>query len=142
MIDFKNAPAVKAMLDAQASIKKQQEAFGQKGFHEAAMLLLNAHPTVESIRWEQYSPYFNDGEPCTFGIRSVYVKFIGVEDGGDNDDGLMSTYDDLPDDVNTSLESFDKFLNDMEDVAHTAFGDHQQVTIDREGVTLEDCDHD
>lgn len=39
---------------------------------------------VESVRWTQHTPSFNDGEPCRFGVGTVSVKLKGfrvTEDG-------------------------------------------------------------
>lgn len=55
-----------------------------------ALDALLAFPEVESVRWEQYTPYFNDGDVCEFGIGDVYIKFIGQDSGGDRDDGFSS----------------------------------------------------
>ena len=37
---------------------------------------LLAFPEVHSVRWEQYTPYFNDGEPCEFSTGEIYLKMI------------------------------------------------------------------
>lgn len=34
---------------------------------------------VESVRWTQHTPSFNDGEPCRFGVGTVSVKLTGFE---------------------------------------------------------------
>lgn len=44
---------------------------------------------VSEIRWTQYTPYFNDGEPCVFhahGLRSVTVDGVHVDEYGYGDD--------------------------------------------------------
>jgi hypothetical protein len=50
---------------------------------------------VEAVKWRQYTPYFNDGDPCEFGVHEPTFKFTGVDiDPEDTDygDGFMSTY--------------------------------------------------
>lgn len=42
-------------------------------------------PGVAAVRWEQYTPYFNDGEPCYFGIRAYNMVKPTVEVGEDDD---------------------------------------------------------
>lgn len=32
-----------------------------------------ANPTVKCMLWTQYTPYFNDGDPCTFGVNNEYA---------------------------------------------------------------------
>lgn len=36
-------------------------------------------PEVLGVGWAQYTPYFNDGEPCVFGIGEPYIALDGVE---------------------------------------------------------------
>lgn len=42
----------------------------------AAILI---YPEVTGIAWTQYTPYFNDGEPCVFRAGEPYFCFEGVE---------------------------------------------------------------
>ena len=34
---------------------------------------------VEGVIWQQYTPYFNDGDPCTFSINDPEFCFFGQE---------------------------------------------------------------
>ncbi len=62
---------------------------GQKGLMEGLKQFMDTFPTVEAIRWTQYAPYFNDGEPCEFGVHDPMFKVAGLpEDGGDYEDGF------------------------------------------------------
>lgn len=38
-----------------------------------------ADPVIEKIVWEQYTPYFNDGDPCEFGVHGLEVYPYGWE---------------------------------------------------------------
>jgi hypothetical protein len=52
---------------------------------------------VKAVRWYQYTPYFNDGDECVFGIGEVYYRFVDLDDevvGGDYEDGFLGAYDD------------------------------------------------
>lgn len=33
-------------------------------------------PTVTEFGWHQYTPYFNDGEPCIFGANGAWTRLI------------------------------------------------------------------
>jgi hypothetical protein len=37
-------------------------------------------PEVEKVFWTQFSPYFNDGEPCEFSVHDIELKLFGEED--------------------------------------------------------------
>ena len=38
------------------------------GLKEYALELFIKHPKIKGFSWVQYTPYFNDGEPCEFGV--------------------------------------------------------------------------
>lgn len=35
-----------------------------------------AHPRFVAIHWHQYTPYFNDGEPCFFSVDDIYFRIL------------------------------------------------------------------
>jgi hypothetical protein len=43
--------------------------------------LLDDEHVIE-FGWSQYTPYFNDGEPCVFGAQPVWVRTDAPEDAG------------------------------------------------------------
>jgi hypothetical protein len=48
---------------------------------------------VEAVRWQQYTPHFNDGDPCVFSAGEVY--FSRTQDEPDDwDEWDHGTYDD------------------------------------------------
>jgi hypothetical protein len=58
------------------------------------------HPKFQGLRWEQYTPFFADGDPCVFGIRggarAVLAGMDEEDDGGDYGDAFVTlphTYD-------------------------------------------------
>lgn len=60
---------------------------------EGALRAVLAFPEVEALRWYQYTPYFNDGDPCVFSVGGAYWKFTGEaeeEDYSDYGDGFTS----------------------------------------------------
>lgn len=65
-------------------------------FAEALDAVL-AFPEVESVRWTQYTPYFNDGEACVFGLHSREIKFVGDDEGGDDENGFHELWLSFPD---------------------------------------------
>ena len=63
-------------------------------------------PMISAVRWRQYTPYFNDGDACVFGVGEVTFALAGHRYDGDGDgyfdgdtvtdygDGFYSSYDD------------------------------------------------
>lgn len=66
----------------EAARKKIREE-GQAAFRAACDDVFAQHPKLESFSWPQYSPFFNDGEPCEFSVHELDgMKFDGVEWNG------------------------------------------------------------
>lgn len=72
--------------------KKPVKQWPTEKFLEQLDALL-AHPEVESVRWTQYTPYFNDGDPCEFSTHELYLKLVGDDDSGENEDGFRTSFD-------------------------------------------------
>jgi len=43
-------------------------------FTEMSTELFNENPTLMGFGWTQYTPYFNDGDVCTFRCNSDYPR--------------------------------------------------------------------
>ncbi len=108
---------------------------------------------VNSVRWEQYTPYFNDGDPCYFSVGEVRVKFTNVEeadeddhdDEGDWGDGYLGDYeiDEVSfGEVYNRLTAVNKEIDHHEVILQDKFGDPAQVTYDGKYFTVEHYDHD
>lgn len=118
---------------------------------------LKDHPSIEALKWTQYTPYFNDGDECTFRVNELYVRIVGDgDDGGDYEDGYLSvpnstsTYFDRSEfcDAGGTRETAD-ILNDLESALQSneeaclaAFGDHVQIIVTRDGIEVEEYSHD
>ena len=138
----------------------------QRPLEELVYLLKQvlANPVVEAVKWRQYTPYFNDGEPCVFGVHEPYVKLVGADpEAGDYEDGFIDSYDDrlsnrrydhetrkfvpktceLPE----LAELFRVFSGALVDGTHyielkKVFGDHCEVTATPEKIEVEYYEHD
>lgn len=49
--------------------------------------LLN-DPNVHSFGWKQYTPYFNDGDVCEFGVSDPWIKTVDDAEEEDDDEYL------------------------------------------------------
>src|SRR5579885_1156121 len=58
-----------------AGLKKEMKKAGQAALKEEVKKFLEKYPVVEAIYWEQYTPYFNDGDACYFGVNDMWLKF-------------------------------------------------------------------
>ena len=79
---------------AQRPIEELQEALAE----------LIQYEDFEGLRWKQYTPYFNDGDPCVFGIGDVYCRVKGLpydpdqEGGWEEEDNFYSPHNSYGDD--------------------------------------------
>ena len=105
---------------------------------------------IDSFSWTQYTPYFNDGDECYFGVNDVDevngahiydCKFLEKEIGPwaartpnpDYDAYEFGIYTEIADIISSIPEDF---LKDL-------FGDHVQVTVNRDGtISVETYEHD
>lgn len=134
--------------------KKQLREEGKVLFREMCEEIFKKHDHVKAISWRQYTPYFNDGDACTFSVHEAY--FYG-QPSDDDEDGDYDDYDMLDgcEPLNTSgygkgpkdpaaddCDEFSSFIESNDDLLKTMFGDHCQVVVTREGVDVRDYDHD
>ncbi len=123
--------------------KKEYEALlsemGEKALKDEFKKFFDANPTVDALRWTQYTPYFNDGDPCTFRMGDWTYRNAGDEDGDEDlEDGFQYVpYGKHP--INEALSSIDAVDND---VFQMVFGDHVEITATRDGFTVDEYHHD
>lgn len=122
-------------------------------------------PTIVEFGWRQYTPYFNDGEPCTFSVHGTWVRTTADEDAdeyelemwGHRSIGKVPGHHDEATGqwVNDPYEGPDearyhrcKALEGaveggaFENVLLDSFGDHAEITVRRDGIKVEFYSHD
>jgi hypothetical protein len=122
--------------------------------------------TIIEFGWRQYTPYFNDGDPCIFDARSAWVRTTADDEDTRSSwldvyghpslgkrphvwDATNNSYHDGPYEGHDEARydrchAFRRAVNGGEflDVLAEAFGDHADVTIRRDGIQVEFYDHD
>jgi hypothetical protein len=132
-----------------------------KAIKDAIQGFLNKYPQVYALRWCQYTPYFNDGDPCTFRVCDPYVRFVSqptleddfeeyeddwgdyawgiqwrVREGKDVTEGATI---ELADDLKALNTLFDANEDSMEEI----FGGHVEVIVRRgQDAEIRDYNHD
>jgi hypothetical protein len=136
-----NIPELTEIREMRNELKKKIEAVGKDALSKAFTRFFEANPKVEAIRWRQYTPYFNDGEPCEFSVDDLYAKKAGDDEPGDYGDGFY-----FPEwsDKSAEAESFRAFKRAVvdDDLFLAVFGDHVEVTATRAGFDVEEYSHD
>jgi hypothetical protein len=138
-----------------AAVQKDFQKKGEAKLRDAFKAFLGAFPQVRSLTVVGLVPYFNDGEPCEFYIRDVFLTGSDREADWsewqtDLDDAEYETciYDDdwigdIPEEIETVRRHLSRILSSLEDVLQAVFGSHFIVTVTRQGLTVEAYeDHD
>jgi hypothetical protein len=106
-------------------LQKTGEQFLAQNFKE----LFEKYPKLETISWSQYTPYFNDGEECTFRSNHKYADIEGI-DYNDKE------YEIIEKELQDFMGQFD------DELLCNLFGDHVQLVVSKEGISVEDYDHE
>lgn len=126
----------------EAKQKMQDEAGA--AFKELAADFFEKFPKVNSFAWTQYTPYWNDGEQCQFGVNndsySIFLNGGNADYDEDYEEG--QELDDATD--SKASEAVSKFLQQFDDeILQDLYGDHCKVTVNRDGTAeTEEYEHD
>jgi hypothetical protein len=144
-------------------IKKQILQKSNEVFDEFCKDIFIKCPRLESFGWNQYTPYFNDGDTCVFSVNIDYLYINGqsVDDsewinkknitkygewnreqkqyiGREEEDN--PNYDEELVDIYEQISSF--LSNFDNDFYMSKFGDHVEITITKTGIDVFECEHD
>lgn len=138
--------------------KERLKVASQEAFKRGFKAVFEDYPFLGEVAWAQYTPYFNDGEPCEFGVNEVVLAELGEETDGYFEDG-EGFYSKSRDEVYRDGEfkkndAYDRRYADCRrvaaslvnaipsDVMRDMFGDHVAVRVTREGVDVVEYDHE
>lgn len=140
-------------------LAEMQKKFTEEGsllFEEITKQFFEEYPELHSFSWTQYTPYFNDGDECTFGVHEI-SKINGFSEYGDDeeDEQVSSTGEPLHNILENHsyngknketkiVNELNKFIDSApEDVLKAIYGDHCRVTIYRDKpFSIEEYEHD
>ena len=160
-------------IPVQGNINEGSKRQAQKPIEELEPLIRAVldDPTMKAFGWRQYTPYFNDGEPCVFSVHQPWFLTDADPDPDDVEDNYqyeLSSWSDGHPSLGqvktqwsgTEVVSADytgpdrarydrvKALSDaieggeFEDVLLEAFGDHAEVRVTAAGITVDTYEHD
>lgn len=118
---------------------------------------------VAEFGWRQYTPYFNDGDPCTFRVSDLWFRttedlardeddfdedsfYVGwgkhptLGGKGYGDEGYTGDHEDTWNRCRALSDAVD--TNAFDDVLLSSFGDHCKVVVRRDGITVDEYSHD
>jgi hypothetical protein len=132
--------------------KRQMAEQFRNEFSNISKAFFEAVPRIKSLTWTQYTPYFNDGDECTFRVNSV-------EFATDENNEIESYRDFENNDGSFSAESYGlkklvtpeefKLCEQMESIIgrnkvlmEDLFGDHALVVVRANSIVVEEYDHE
>ena len=129
-----------------------------KALLEGLASLFETHPNVKSVQFTAYTPYFNDGDECTYRCQADDCTFNGWEKYEDSDieaEGEDILKNSAPRDwhnkensnynkeAEDAVNAFQAELGSVQDeVWKMVVGDHVSVNITPEGITTTPYDHE
>lgn len=133
-------------LDAQKQVentKKDALQKAQKWFDEGSKSIFEKNPLLSVFSWPQYTPYFNDGDPCTFRACTYSIRINGgaSEDDEDEEENVNGALDEttrknLVKEISDFLKQFNK--EDLEEM----FGEGEVEVYPNSKVVIQEYDHD
>ena len=144
-------------------MKKEMLEASNKIFTELTKTIFEDHPKVKSFGWSQYTPYFNDGDPCTFSTNTDYIYINGdcVDDSEWINETIITNYGtwnrekkvyegrtEVPNlnydsELAKANDEIKEFLRNFDnDFFMSQFGDHAEITVTAEGVSVDEYEHD
>ncbi len=135
------------MEEFQAKLQQEGKLVVTEGLKE----LFGNHPTLQQFSWEGYTPYFNDGDECVYGLYGGYAKLVPVPEGceEDSDYGIdISWVSDKKKEDPAVKECAEVYhaLESIRSILKTIFGDHCRVVASRAdggiSVETEEVEHD
>lgn len=106
----------------------------RQAFTEESKALFDEIPQMGSFSFTAYTPYFNDGDECTYSVNTDYPDLYDLE-------GNHMSYE-LREKLGTT-EKVSDFLNAFpEEFYKDVFGDHIQVTVSKNKIEVSEYDHE
>lgn len=175
-VNFNVASLLTDVENMQAEMQKVQLQFRTaltEKFNELVRGFFPVAPNIKAVGWTQYTPYFNDGEECVFGVGDVWIcstddadELSEVSYGCYDGDGEVTAMEAsaylsthawhaeeraafneglTPEQVQqqrTAVKTFAQIVDCNSDLMKAMFGDHVKVVITKDGVEVEEFDHD
>lgn len=115
------------------ALKAEKKSESEIAFKEESKAIFDKYPEIKSFSWTQYTPYFNDGDECTFSVHAD-PKINGYDE-----------YEEESEEINKkAFEDISKLLNALDEQSMKAiWGDHMEVTVTRGGkISSDEYAHD
>jgi hypothetical protein len=129
------------------------------------------NPEVEKISWTQYTPYFNDGSPCVFGVGELVVTLFGDTQADCYEGSILELNSWLQNrakeeqwakdlveqyyknvslagseqrlhQIRDNVFNLEKEIHSFDEWLEIIYGDHVQIIVTKDETRVEEFDHD
>lgn len=129
-----------ALKTLMARLQESQKKLSEEAREQVAKTIGEILPDGSRLEWYQYTPYFNDGEPCTFSVHkpTLFINGHSIDIGWISPGRTEIVSDELYNDIQDAWKNIPSALFE------SAFGEHAIVTVRSGGeVEIEEyTDHD
>lgn len=136
-------------LEKLQEVKERYQASATGVIRDTLQTFIRQYPGIKAIGWVQYTPYFNDGEPCVFGVQQMVVSKLEDNDRAYDlyEEGWIETWmRDTPQGFSTeeweACRDLSSRLQNLEDELKVAFGDHARITVTASGIVSDEYSHE
>ncbi len=141
-------------------VRKQAAENGEQAIKNTFKQFFAKHKDeISAVRWRQYAPYFNDGDPCVFSVYGLDVKLTNppeekndqdVEDDDYDEDEQSDDYRDLWDcgkvlnkQTHEAISAIQKQLDKAPEILEVVFGSNSEIVVTPDDLSVEEYyEHD
>lgn len=164
MSKLKTNEKIEALKTKVAELNKQVREESQRLLNEGFAEVFAKYPKLISFSWNQYTPYFNDGDECTFRVNTDSLLPSFTDESAEDHDYEYSTgdctwnpktkqydYETISDEKKLNNETFEEIcaiVNAIDDDTMKAtYGNHITVTVSKNEdgslkTSTDDYEHD
>lgn len=114
-------------------LRMQLQKTGEKFLLEHFKDTFSKYPNLKQVQWTQYTPYFNDGEECTFSSNHQWAEIEGIDGELDYN---SKEYKEIKESIREFLSQFD------DELLKNLFGDHVEIIVTKEGISVQEYEHE
>lgn len=138
-------------------LREQANQLMRETFFDGIRSVFESNQNLVSFSWNQYTPYFNDGDECVFRVHKEYLDIVFRDENGEeiveeelsswsitfNNGEYLSEFVKNNEQNKQSCLDIIAYLDTFEEEDYKeAFGDHVRVTVSGSGVEVDSYNHD
>lgn len=127
---------LKLLVEEIDKLKQELTQKAQDGLMQCLKELFEMHPEVKKLQFTAYTPYWNDGDECTYWCNASSADINGSEYDEDEDESLPKVSSQVRDIFQNALDQID------DDTWYDIVGDHALVTITPQGIDVQEYEHE